>query len=163
MPFENCIFHFFLYSCSQGPTIKLPEDYSCVYSQNRRLSGFLPATNTNKFIIYASKGALLARMPELRKTSIDSLMASSPDWQMIVYYKGPLSDTTEVTSIMIKACCSAPVVFNDEDQFLAVNNIEKSWGSMSYFLDKRNRVIDGWLVGGPPFERQFNRIKRNIR
>ena len=46
---------------------------------------------------------------------------------------------------------------------MAVNNFEKSWGSISYFLDKNNRVIGGWLVGGSPFEKQFNVIKRRIR
>ena len=154
---------FFISSCYQGIRIRLPKDYSCVYSLNRKLTGFLPDPNTNKFILYASKGALLARLPELKKSSVDSLMFSSPDWQMIIYYKGPLSDTSEVTSIMIGACCSAPVVFNEEDQFMAVNNFEKSWGSISYFLDKNNRVIGGWLVGGSPFEKQFNVIKRRIR
>ena len=149
-------------SCSKGPTIKLPEDYSCVYSMDNKISGFLPDKNKNKFIVYISKGMLSEIMPQLGKSSIDSLMAPNTDWQTIVYYKGPLSDTTVVTNFMRKSNCGAPVVFNDNDQFMVANGTDKGITFVSYFLDKTNRWVGGWLVGGAPFEKQFNATKRKM-
>lgn len=150
-------------SCSQGPVIQLPDDYSCVYSMDNKISGFLPDKNKNKFIVYISKGMLSEIMPQLGKSSIDSLMAPNTDWQTIVYYKGPLSDTTVVTNFMRKSNCGAPVVFNDNDQFMVANSTDKGITFVSYFLDKKNRWVGGWLVGGAPFEKQFNDIKRTMR
>lgn len=149
-------------SCSKGPTIKLPEDYSIVYSKNDRLTGFLPDQSKNKFIVYVSKGLLSDIIPQLGKSSIDSLMTSNQDWQMIVYYKGSLADTTLVMDVMNKAGCGAPVVFNDEDQFRNVNHFDPKMAFVSYFVDKKNHVIDCWLVGGAPFEKQFNATKRKM-
>ena len=92
---------------------------------------------------------------------IDSLMEANKEWEMIIYYKGFLRDTTEVFKITKKFDCQIPVVFNEYDQFLDVNKIDKKWGSMSFFLDKKNTVIGrGWLVGGPPFIEQFEKTKR---
>lgn len=139
----------------------LPTEYDAVYDKDGRVHDFQYESKP-KFIVYHDLAHLIADLKELGGPSFDSLMRANPDWQFFFIHQGTLADTTQIMKYLNYNKCGIPVIIDEKDSFLKINNCPH-YTMINFFLTSDNRCFNGWLFGGEPFEIQFSRSKEMLK
>jgi hypothetical protein len=150
-----------LQSCKKGLLILLPTEYDAVYDKDGRVYDFQYEAKP-KFLIYQDLANLMIDLKELGGPSFDSTMRANPDWQFLFIHQGTLADTTQIMKFLNYNKCSIPVIIDEKDSFLKINDFPH-YTMWNCYMTSDNRDVEGWMYGGEPFEVQFARAKEKLK